>query len=119
MRINELVSLQKNFDEKHGWYLKSSSLSELLEILHKDLVGLLGELGEFANHLKKITLIHDKPDVDVSMKLFKELKSNLSEEVIDSLIYIMRIAIHLKVDIEKEYLEKLEYNREKHREYEK
>ncbi len=119
MKIDELLSLQNDFDKSHGWDLKTSSLSELIEMLHKDLVGLIGELGEFSNHLKKITLLHDKPDIETSKQLFEELRSHLSEEVIDSLIYILRIATHLKVDIEKEYLDKLEYNRDKYKEYEK
>jgi NTP pyrophosphatase (non-canonical NTP hydrolase) len=118
MDLTKMISIQNEFDKKHGWSLKSDELSELLNWLHKDLVGLLGELGEFANHLKKITLVHEKPDIEKSAKLLEELKENLSEELIDSLIYIMRIASHLGVDIESEYLKKLNFNKSKYKEYE-
>ena len=118
MDLTKLISIQNKFDKEHGWSLESGELSELLNWLHKDLVGLLGELGEFANHLKKITLVHEKPDIEKSAKLLEGFKENLSEELVDSLIYIMRIASHLGVDIEGEYLKKLNFNKSKYKDYE-
>lgn len=118
MDINELTALQESFDREHGWGLKSDNLSELLDMLHKDLIGLLGELGEFANNLKKVTLVHDRSGTVESNKLLEESKKQLREELVDTLIYVIRIAAHLNIDIEKEYLEKLEYNKRKYQEYE-
>lgn len=119
MDLKNLIALQSEFDKKHGWSFNSNQHSELIDWLHKDLVGLFGELGEFANLLKKITIIRDKPDLEKSHKLFEKLKVNFSEELIDSLIYLIRIAAHLGVDLEKEYLKKLEFNRAKYQEYER
>jgi|LGOV01.1.fsa_nt_gb NTP pyrophosphatase (non-canonical NTP hydrolase) len=119
MDLESIVALQSDFDKKHGWSFNSNNHSELIDWLHKDLVGLFGELGEFANLLKKTTIIRDKPDLDKSQKLFEELKNNFSEELIDSFIYLIRIATHLGVDLEKEYLKKLEVNRSKYQKYER
>ncbi len=118
MDINELRSLQETFDKEHGWGLKSNKLSELVDMLHRDLVGLLGEIGEFANILKKITLIKDSYGIPKGNKMFKESKEQLAEELIDAMIYLFRMATHLKIDIEKEYLIKLDYNKLRYKEYE-
>ena len=53
MDLKSLIALQRDFDKKHGWSFNSNKHSELIDWLHKDLVGLFGELGEFANLLKK------------------------------------------------------------------
>jgi len=117
MHFNELITMQNKFDKEHGWLSNPENLSELIDHLHRDLVGLLGELGEFANILKKITLIHDRPDMEKSQKLFEELKGDLSKELIDSLIYFIRITTHLNIDVEKEYVNKLSSNRIKYKDY--
>lgn len=119
MDLNELISIQNEFDKAHGWSLDSDKLTELINLLHRDLVGLLGELGEFANILKKITLVDEKSNLEESQKLFEELKGNLSEELIDTLIYLIRIASHLRVDVEKEYLKKSNFNKAKYKNYER
>jgi NTP pyrophosphatase (non-canonical NTP hydrolase) len=118
MDLNELSSTQAEFDKAHGWSLDSEDLTELINLLHRDLVGLLGELGEFANNVKKISLVDDKSNLDETQKFFQELKGNLSEELIDTLIYVIRIATHLGVDLETEYLRKLNLNRAKYQRYE-
>lgn len=118
MDFSELKSLQDSFDRKHGWTLKTEELPELLDMLHRDVVGLIGEVGEFANILKKITLVQNASGVPESNNKFKNAEKQLAEELIDALIYIMRIASHLKIDIEKEYIAKLDYNTKKYREYE-
>jgi len=117
MDFNELITMQNKFDKEHGWLSNPENFSDLIDQLHRDLVGLLGELGEFANILKKITLIYDRPDLEKSQKLFEELKGDLSEELIDSLIYFIRITVHLNIDVEKEYANKLSSNRIKYKDY--
>ena len=118
MEINEIRILQENFDKEHGWVVKTGDISELIGIISKDLVGLMGEIGEFANIVKKITLVKDSSGSVKGEKIFEELKDQLSEELIDAFIYILRMATHLKMDLEKKYLNKLEYNRKKYEDYE-
>ncbi|MFB5089325.1 hypothetical protein PGC35_19375 [Psychrobacillus sp. PGGUH221] len=51
--------MQKEFDTKHGWSLQSGNTSEKLEVISKDIIGLMGELGEFSNIIKKLNLTKD------------------------------------------------------------
>ena len=117
MDIKELMCIQSEFDKEHGWSLEGRGPSELLAWLHKDLVGLFGELGEFANDLKKITLKHEIRDMKSDIKTFQKLKGALSEELIDAFIYLMRIAVHLEIDVEREYIKKLKSNRRKYKQF--
>ena len=117
MNINEIVKTQKDFDSKHGW-VPNDNIIEIMSFINKDIIGILGELGEFANKIKKINLILERNSIEDVKKLYLEYKDNLSEEIIDTFIYLIRIASHLNIDIEKEYLKKLKYNTEKYKGFE-
>jgi len=99
MDFNELKGLQERFDRKHGWNLRSDKIPELFDFLHKDLVGLLGEIGEFANIVKKFTIEYSTLRESESKKLFEQSKKKLAEELVDTLIYVVRMATHLNLDI--------------------
>ena len=118
MEINELANIQKEFDSKHGWVLESKRPQEVLGSLNKDLIGLFGEIGEFSNLIKKLNLDSHETDQVLEAKI-RGMYNDLSEELIDSFIYLFRIATHLDIDIEKTYLEKLERNRKKYHKYER
>jgi len=118
MELNELVKMQFDFDDKHGWNPVENDIRELIIVLHKDLVGLYGEIGELSNILKKIALVEKKLSSEDLNSLFEARKENLAEELIDSLIYMMRIASNLKIDLEAEYLKKLKFNKERYQSYE-
>ena len=119
MDIKELIAIQREFDGQHGWLLKSEDADELLLLIRKDLIGLFGEVGEFANIIKKISLEVDLNQNSPKTKsIFEKHQRDLELEIVDSLIYLIRIATHLNMDIEKEYLNKLEFNRNKYRPYE-
>ena len=62
---------------------------------------LVGEVGEFANELKKVV----RGDVP-----YEERKAALAEELTDTFIYLMKIAAQTGIDLEAEYLKKLEKN---------
>jgi NTP pyrophosphatase (non-canonical NTP hydrolase) len=74
---------------------------------------LTGEIGEFANVVKKVVRDHkvfkDKPD--------KERMEKLKEELTDCFIYLMILSNILKMDLEREYFKKLEYNKKKFESY--
>ncbi len=117
MEIKDLAHIQREFDAKHGWMLESDNSKARLEIINKDLIGLFGEIGEFANLVKKLNIDMEKSKDTFELKL-SDFQDSLSEELIDSFIYLFRIATHLDLDIENSYLKKLSINREKYRKYE-
>lgn len=118
MNLNEIMILQKEFDSAHGWSLEGNNQEQLLVMLNKDLIGLFGEIGEFANIIKKLNLIRTSDSDDYNLKFTEEIKAHLTEEIIDSLIYLLRIATHLNIDIGSEYLKKLDFNKKRYRNYE-
>ncbi len=118
MEIKDLVQIQKEFDSKHGWSLTSNNPKAKLEIINKDLIGLFGEIGEFSNIIKKLNIEMEKSGNSLESSFF-DAQNSLNEEIIDSFIYLLRIATHLEVDIEDVYLRKLAINREKYKKYEK
>jgi NTP pyrophosphatase (non-canonical NTP hydrolase) len=115
MTLRELMEIQRMFDERHGWKIASND-DERLSWISRDIIGLLGEVGEFANQIKKIQLL-DHDSVAVTRE-FRKRHSQLSEELVDTLIYLVRLAGHLDADLEKSYLEKLEWNKKKYAKFE-
>lgn len=109
--ILELIEQQKEFDSAHKSRIKwdekvTDKNIELLEFL---IISLVGEIGEAANIVKKI----HRGDF-----LLKDVKDKLSEEVIDILIYILKISYQLDLDIEKKYEEKMNRNKKRFKNYE-
>ncbi|QBQ11062.1 hypothetical protein [Pseudomonas sp. SXM-1] len=108
MELKEISNLQIALDEKHGFPVKFSDEKTRYDQITKDLVGLFGEIGEFSNLVKKINL---KMEHTENYKLdMKKTESALKEELIDSLIYIIRIGAILDIDIEHELLKKIAKN---------
>lgn len=119
MELKELIEKQKQFDKEHGWVLENDDFDKVLDVINKDLIGLFGEIGEFANLIKKINLTADRQNVNETLQIYNDFKDKLSEELIDSLIYLFRISTHLDIDITTTYLKKLDYNIKRYRHYEK
>lgn len=115
MNFEELLHTQNEFDKIHGWVSSNENITDFLSSLDDDIIGLIGEVGEFANIVKKIKLNHKTLGVDTRDEHIEGLK----EEFIDSLIYLIRIATHLNIDIEKEYLKKLSTNKKRFTIYER
>jgi len=119
MELKELIEKQKQFDEQHGWVLENDNVQGVLDAINKDLVGLFGEVGEFANLVKKVNLTAERQSADETVQTYYHFKDKLSEELIDSLIYLFRISTHLNIDITSMYLKKLNYNKNRYKKYEK
>lgn len=112
MTLQQLIELQKEFDGRHKgkfkWDTKvTDSNIEMLEFL---LVSLTGEVGEFANIIKKI--------VRGDFKL-EEKRTDIEEELTDVFIYLLKISYQLNIDLENSYLKKMEKNKERFSKYEK
>lgn len=102
--LDEIKLIQKNFDQTHS----SSKKSFYVEINNDNInelehlaVCLSGEFGEFCNILKKIS----RGDFSLN-----EAKPELAEELADTFIYLIKISNQLGIDIESEFLNKVQKN---------
>ncbi len=113
MDIKELLEKQVAQDEAIGFPVKFSDSIAMYDQLTKELVGLFGEIGEFSNILKKINIKlakKDKYELDLDYA-----EKGLQEELIDTFIYILRIAAILNIDIEKEVTQKMKINAKRYK----
>ena len=113
MDLATLMKIQITSDETRGFPVKFTGDRERVLQLMKDLVGLFGEIGEFSNLLKKIEIKLDHPAYDGPS--LGESQDKLREEVVDSLIYLMRLAAILETNLEAELLRKIQINQERYR----
>ena len=95
MALQELVNEILEFDSRKE--LQDSNLPTIRNLLFFS-NALAGETGEVANDVKKI--LRDGP----STKLLEELR----EELIDVLIYIIKLAILTNTNLDKEWKNKME-----------
>jgi NTP pyrophosphatase (non-canonical NTP hydrolase) len=115
MDIKEIAKFQKGFDEKHGWDWSKSSQEEKIKHLQYGTIALAGEVGEFANTVKKILR-----EFNFSKKIPKKEYEKLKEEVIDIFIYTIKLADQiLEVDVEKEYFKKMKMNEKRFEKFKK
>ena len=112
MTIQELMRLQREFDHSHESEFRwdGSITQENLDMLEFLLIALMGELGETSNIVKKIV----RGDFTLDEK-----KSNLSEEIVDMFIYLIKLAYQLDIDLEQVYTEKMTKNHDRFKNYEK
>ena len=116
MEINDLIKIQLDFDRRHGFETDINTLPNKYLQISKDIVGIIGEIGEYSNIVKKINL-----DIDacreVSTESIKIREDSMREELIDVFIYLIRLFALTGVDVEAEYLKKLSYNEEKYKDF--
>ncbi|MFP3919507.1 MazG nucleotide pyrophosphohydrolase domain-containing protein [Lysinibacillus telephonicus] len=118
MDIEEIIRIQNEFDYEHGWALKSNDTKEKVKLINKDLIGIFGEIGEFSNLIKKLNLDLERvKDIEFEAN-FSKIRGDLEEELIDTFIYLIRIANHLDMDMTEKYLYKIKKNRERFKRYE-
>lgn len=107
MEIKELIEKQKKFQEEFFSKLKIKTEKDKLRYLEFITLAMAGEMGEFANLVKKA--IRDNLILDKTPG--KEMISHMKEELADIFIYFLLALDHLDVDIEKEVLSKMEKNK--------
>lgn len=106
MELSQLIQLQVDFDRSHGLKkpffvpISGDNLGELEHLI----VCLIGEIGEFSNELKKVV----RGDTT-----YEDRHAMLSEELADAFIYLMKMAAQTGIDLEAEFLKKLEKNRQR------
>jgi NTP pyrophosphatase (non-canonical NTP hydrolase) len=111
MTLQQIKELQEQFDRSHKGNIPffEDIKGDNVEVLEHLIVCLVGEIGEFANILKK----SKRGDF-----LLPDNKSELDEELTDMFIYIIKISNQLKVDLERTFLDKMEKNKIKFAKYE-
>lgn len=113
MQIREIMDLQKEFDLQHQgkipFFEKISD--ENIHVLEHLLVCLIGEVGEVSNITKKIV----RGDKELTLLTMRQ---DIAEELADVFIYLIKICNQLDVDLEKEFIRKLEINEKRFKHYE-
>jgi len=110
MDIKVLQEMQKQFDLEYFpgfWQIKEDK--DFLNSLKHIAIALAGEVGEFSNIVKKIDRIVMNMGGEIDSKFIEMLK----DELIDIFIYVLIGANLLGIDLGKEYLKRLEYNKKR------
>ncbi len=111
MNINEFIKYQEKFDEKHSSKFKWNEkiTQNNIETLEYLLLCMVGEFGEASNLVKKV--IRGDHTLD-------QVREELSEEVIDMFIYVIKLIYQLDIDLENVYLNKMKKNNKRFKKYE-
>lgn len=107
MKIEELKKIQQEFEEKYMGHFTDNP-NDLLFFA----TALAGEVGEFCNLAKKYyreNVLSRKVNEDNNRNYLKDMQ----EEMIDIFTYLLIVAYILNIDIEQEYLTKLEKNKKR------
>jgi len=106
MDIKEILRKQAEFDAKHAsnqsW--NAPITKENVQVLEHLIVCLVGEVGEGANIVKKVV----RGDVD-----YDAVRPEFASEIADAFIYLVKICNQADINLEQEFLRKLEYNRKR------
>ncbi len=113
MQLADLIAMQIDADERRGFPVTFDSDHNRIDQLMKDLVGLVGEVGEFADLLKKVGLQSSNPRyIGPSLA---DAKPQLCSELADVAIYLFRLSMILGTDLENDVLKKMEVNLERYK----
>jgi NTP pyrophosphatase (non-canonical NTP hydrolase) len=111
--METIMDFQKDFDRKRGWdWSAPKDMAEKVEFLEYGVIATTGELGEFANLLKKTLREHHSSGVYPDEHL-----EHMKEELVDIFIYVIKMAMALEMDLEKGYYKKMEENEERFKKY--
>ena len=103
MDIKAMQDINAKFSESRGWfYHKANNTDDMISKLGYNAVAISGEVGEFANLVKKVMRNKEK--------LNDEMLSHMKEEVTDVFIYVLLASKLLNMDLETEFLKKQEKN---------
>ena len=115
MTLNEIQKIQERFDKKYfnKYWTKKDDIDQKIEFLKDMTIALTGELGEFANLIKKMS--RDRKNLEE--KPSEELIDRLREELIDCFIYLVILSNILEMNITKEYFKKTKVNEKRFQKY--
>lgn len=109
--LKSLQQFQENFDRSHRGRVPffEELSSESIEALEHSVVCLVGEVGEFANIVKKVR----RGDFE-----YDAVSPDLAEELSDVFAYTLKLANMMGIDLSDAYLAKMEKNKQKFGKYE-
>ncbi|MBD8529208.1 MULTISPECIES: MazG nucleotide pyrophosphohydrolase domain-containing protein [unclassified Massilia] len=112
MELRDVIARQLEQDEVHGFKWRFDDEAERYSQITKDLVGILGEIGELANIVKKINIKIERPEsYDLDMLAAQK---EMREELADTFIYLIRLAAMLDADLELEVINKIKLNKRRY-----
>lgn len=112
--MEEIFEFQRSFDAKRGWdWSHPKNKKEQMQFLQHGTIALAGEVGEFANTLKKAMRHYESTGELPS----KEVYENLNEEIVDVFIYVVKISIALGLNLSDDYYNKMKVNDKKFANY--
>ncbi|RKH37995.1 hypothetical protein [Corallococcus sicarius] len=108
MDFSKIIESQIIADRRRGFQVDFDSDAERVTQLEMDLVGLVGEIGEFANVLKKVRLAiahagYKGPSLG-------DVAPGLREELADAIIYLIRLSAVLGGNLESDLINKMRVN---------
>ncbi|WP_327212446.1 hypothetical protein U8Q06_28360 (plasmid) [Rhizobium beringeri] len=112
MQLSELIKSQIDADERRGFSVNLASDIERHDQLMRDLVGLVSEVGEFADSLKKVGLAVSTPGYQGPS--LSDATPQLRSELADVSIYVFRLITILDGDLENEIVRKMKINSERY-----
>ena len=112
MNLSEIMKKQAEFDKAHAGRSEWGEAVTVgnLQLLEHELVCLLGEIGEFANVVKK-TIRGDLT--------YQDAKPQLVEELTDTFIYLIKLCNSLGMDLESAFSDRLNFNWQRFKQFEK
>lgn len=117
MDFSAIIKRQIGSDERRGFPVSFETENQQYDQLTHDLVGLMGEVGEFANELKKVGLGLANPRYEGPS--LKDVAPHLREELADAAIYLIRLSTGLGGDLEQDILSKMDVNDDRYRKLER
>ena len=104
MELSQLFKVQRDFDRRLGWnrYENCDTPEKILGFMEHLVLVMVDELGEIARIRKKV--LRDKQILDMEV---------LKKEFVDIFIFLMQGCMALKMDLEKEYLIRMESNKKR------
>jgi len=113
MELRDIQRMQKDFDlEYFREFWEIEGYEDFLDRLEYLVVALTGEIGEFANLVKKLRREYMHMGIEKN-----EYVSRLREELTDIFIYTLIAANLLDMDLEEWFKKKMEFNRERFKKY--
>ncbi len=110
--LASLARRQIDADRMHGFPVDFTDDAARCGQISRDLVGLMGEIGEFANLVKKVELTIARPGYAGADLSAAEPKLRL--ELADVQIYLLRLAHLIRADLAGAVLEKMQLNDERY-----
>ncbi|UWF60998.1 hypothetical protein [Brucella sp. 2716] len=108
MNLRDIIERQAKADQIRGFPLTFNNPRDQFAQINADLVGLMGEIGEFANLVKKVGL--STINTNYVGPTLNDSVDELREELADATIYIIRLSLLLGGDLEEDILKKMDFN---------